>query len=550
MPTSAIPADLVPKAVYVAYNVVQTFPQPPIGDPPLPLESRVFMAASADGGRQFTNQELVSDLLHFRADFIAKDEPAQVPILQTGTEAANPQIVFTQGAAQRPSFFVYNGQKSQTFFFDIATATASQIQSILDTIPGLTGDTSVTYIGGGSTTKNVAGSTFNITFLNGATPYFLTYDGPGTLSTTSSTVAAFTGISGTVGGQVMVFYNDIFNGFDRIYYDSSRPDAGDPATPVAAASIFTSGEVGLTIADGIAAANGAPNRAGITDVPVNVDFSTTGINGINLDQVTDLTVTVNLIDDTHMDELAIILIPPPGLPSVNLLLNRIDLAGNVIGGNHPQGLPAVANGTIGEIPVPTSPITYEPVGTVFDDNAPRYLTDGVDGYFPETAFNPYIGHFQPEEDNPNKFGLPGFLGSLGAPYVGLGALQALIASPNFMTLAKGTWTLRMLDFRATPVPPPFIQIIDSWSLNFTGRIATTKGAFAPGTPFPDYAGFPGGTIQGITFPEQAFPGGTGGFGVDVPISTPFPLPIPPDTPGAPNDAITTIPGGAARHLSE
>src|SRR5439155_9340532 len=62
-PNFSYGADLVPKGVYVAYNVNQTYPQVYTPNPIL-LESRVFIAASADGARTFTTQELVSDKLH------------------------------------------------------------------------------------------------------------------------------------------------------------------------------------------------------------------------------------------------------------------------------------------------------------------------------------------------------------------------------------------------------------------------------------------------------------------------------------------------------
>ena len=103
------------------------------------------MVASADGGRSFTTQELVSDLEHFKGD-VPPNEPntPTFPVVpQTGTEATNPQIVFTQGTSSDP------------------------------------------------------------------------------------------------GGQMMVYYNDTFTNYNRIYYDVSRPDGGVASTPVAAAKVFS-----------------------------------------------------------------------------------------------------------------------------------------------------------------------------------------------------------------------------------------------------------------------------------------------------------------------
>ena len=137
--------------------------------------------------------------------------------------------------AQKPSFFTYNGVKSASFLFDVTTATPAQLINVLDTIPALDNNLQVTYIGGGSPTKNVAGATYAITFINGTNPDLLNYDGPGTLTITGALTATFTGITATAGGQMMIFYSDFFNGFNRIYYDVSRPDNRDPATPAVAA---------------------------------------------------------------------------------------------------------------------------------------------------------------------------------------------------------------------------------------------------------------------------------------------------------------------------
>jgi len=559
----AYPADLVPKAIYVAYNSVQTYPQPNFTIKPLPFESKVFMVASADGGRSFTNQELVSDVQHY-FNAINPVTGGVINPDQSGTEASNPQIVFSQGGAQRPSFFTYNGKKSSTFFFDITNASISQILAVLDTIPDLNGNVTVSYIGGasGSTVKNVAGATFAITFNNGTTPYLLKYDGPGTLTNTSATADTFTGITAVAGGQLMVFYNDFFNGFNRIYYDVSRPDGGNANAPVAAASIFSNST--FTLINPSPAA-GTP---GFTNDPIPVDFTTNGINGINnLTSITDLTVTVNAVDQTGINALSLVLIPPNGLPMVNLVMNRDNTAGQAIHpdgiNSHSQGLPNTSRASLGEIPIVGGPNTYSPVGIVFDDNAPRVISEEHDG-FPWTVTDaaPWIGHFQPEENNPDYVGLPvleatapagnlagfqypfyGAGGAFGLGGFGLGALTSLIQTPNFINLAKGTWILEAIDTHNSPAND--LQYIENWSLNFTGQIATTQGSPAQLGLFPDYTGAPGdgnAAIPGLVGAFGiGFPGGTHGFGVDLPLGSPFPLPISPDTPGASNVPVTTLP---------
>ena len=66
-------------------------------------QSRVFIVASADGGRTFTNQELVST--------------PDTTKPKAGTEAANPQFIFTQGGAVQASTFSYHGVTSSNFYF-------------------------------------------------------------------------------------------------------------------------------------------------------------------------------------------------------------------------------------------------------------------------------------------------------------------------------------------------------------------------------------------------------------------------------------------------
>ncbi len=458
--TYPYPADLVPKAIYVAYNVNQSFPQPIV--PPIQLESRVFMTASADGGHNFTNQELVSDLEHTLG---------QLNVPQTGTEASNAQIVFSQGTPVTPAVFNYNGQAAPSITLS-ATTTAAQIQANLVNLPALNGNINV---------NGAPGGPFTITFMNGVNPGLLTMTGPGSIFKFSNSQDSLTITPPPAsGGQMMVFYNDFYNGFNRIYYDVTQPDGGVASTPVASSVQFDSvGAVGIS--DGIPNpfGNGGPDLPGITNDPMAVDFSAAGdINGINLTSVDDLTVTVSLVHP-NLDELSLILVPPPGLPSVTLLLNRIDGAGTVLpSANNPQGLPG-AGGSIGSIPLNTNPVSYAPVGTVFDDAAPRIITDG-------TASAPFIGHFRPEA----------------------GSLRALINSPNFMKLAKGPWTLRAIDTKNSGNMPPPTQFIQAWHMNFTGLIATT-------------------TLGGANF------GGTTGFGTDVPIGLFTPLFTP----------IKTLPGG-------
>jgi subtilisin-like proprotein convertase family protein len=368
------PADLVPKAIYVGYNTYQSYSQssvPPSSNPAA-QQSRVFMVASADGGRSFSAQELVSDLLHHQNDPVPGDPGVTVPV--TATQASSPQIIFAQG---RP---------------------------------------------------------------------------------------------GVPGGQMMVFYNDITTNFNNIYYAVSQPDGGVASAPAVAAKVVSNNQR-MPIQDAQTNTGGGGGGGGgtgttgdipeVTDDTINVDFTGKDINSVAMKKVTDLTVTINMVEP-HMDEVSVVLIPPNGLPSVTLLLNRVDNAGNVLPGPNlpPQGLPD--NPDMGELQVGTNPNVWDPIGTVFDDSAPRVISD-------PSAVAPFIGHFQPEA----------------------ASLRSLVTRPDFLSKASGTWTLEITDFRNTGTTPAPTQYIENWSMDFTGDIGTTGGVG------------PGGTL--------------GGFGKNVPV---------------------------------
>ncbi len=485
--------DLVPKGIYVAYNVNQTYSQPN-ANPPVPLESRVFMVASADGGRTFTTQELVSDLQHLKG--------GNIP--QTGTEAANPQIIFSQGTAIKASAFSYNGVTGSSFAFT-SNSTFADVQAALDTVPILNGNVTVT---------QSVGHSFIITFLHGLNPAEFSFQGPGSF-TALGNIVTLTLAAPAPGGQMMVFYNDIYidggTTISQIFYDITQPDQGVAVAPVTGTKIFSS-NTQQAITDGVAPPTGAGGTGGTADIPgitldpIQVDLNATkDINTINLTSLDDLTVTVNLVHP-NLDELGLILVPPVGsnLPSVTLLFNHVDPLGQVVGaGTGEVGLTGA--GSIGEIFI--RPNVYNPVGTVFDDNAPRVLgfedQSGTNAVGTPTDAAPWIGHFQPEANAPAG----SFTAGAGAFHNLIALINQAIASQPGLTLAdviKGNWTLEAVDNRASGLTPPPTQFITNWSINFTGLISTTTGR----------AGTPG------------FEGGTSGFGTDVPLP------------------ITSVPGGA------
>lgn len=84
VPVSPTPG-MVPKGIYVAWNTYQTFTQNNYGV--TTNMSRVLMAASGDGGQNYTTLQYVSDA------------PISVPASGDPFNAAAPRIVFTQGTA-------------------------------------------------------------------------------------------------------------------------------------------------------------------------------------------------------------------------------------------------------------------------------------------------------------------------------------------------------------------------------------------------------------------------------------------------------------------
>jgi subtilisin-like proprotein convertase family protein len=191
---------------------------------------------------------------------------------------------------------------------------------------------------------------------------------------------------------------------------------GDGFSDVAVANL-NSGDVTILLG------SNTSNTAETTLFTSSVNITDPNINVINDFQVT-LSVT-----HPHLNELQIVLLPPTdsGLSPIYLLRNQVDAAGNTLS----QGVADQANlGTLNGFPL----------GTVFDDNAPRSITDS-------TAAAPFVGHFKPEVGS-LLFGLP------------------------FLTKAEvqGVWTLQVTDFRNDSSPT---QSVDGWKLNFSSHISTT-----------------------------------------------------------------------------
>ena len=265
------------------------------------------------------------------------------------------------------------------------------------------------------------------------------------------------------GGQLMFFWNAspwyISPTFNQIDMASSQPDGGVATQPAVAEQIFQSHQdTPIPISDGAK----PPSGSNVNSIPVPtysyIDVNLTDSNfEASLD---DLEVDLNLVYP-NLNQLAITLTNPQGL-TLTLVDNRTDPITGKDDYKPQQGLPdgsanmGVLTDTIG------NNIFYHPddgqdpelpaLGTVFDDNAERVISD-------PNAAAPYIDHFRPE----------GGFGDTAS------SLHALISGG--VASVDGTWKLTIWEEIHTgtnPLPPQFLI---NWSLNFTGQISNKPSGF-------------------------------------------------------------------------
>ena len=265
------------------------------------------------------------------------------------------------------------------------------------------------------------------------------------------------------GGQLMFFWNAspwyISPTFNQIDMASSQPDGGVATQPAVAEQIFQSHQdTPIPISDGAK----PPSGSNVNSIPVPtysyIDVNLTDSNfEASLD---DLEVDLNLVYP-NLNQLAITLTNPQGL-TLTLVDNRTDPITGKDDYKPQQGLPdgsanmGVLTDTIG------NNIFYHPddgqdpelpaLGTVFDDNAERVISD-------PNAAAPYIDHFRPE----------GAFGDTAS------SLHALISGG--VASVDGTWKLTIWEEIHTgtnPLPPQFLI---NWSLNFTGQISNKPSGF-------------------------------------------------------------------------
>ncbi|HZY90753.1 MAG TPA: proprotein convertase P-domain-containing protein, partial [Gemmataceae bacterium] len=318
------------------------------------------------------------------------------------------------------------------------------------------------------------------------------------------------------GGQLVFVWNDF--GANNIVSDTSQPDNGVLATPVATPAVFTDNNpngfsqppgtppppirTGHNVLDAIASSGTPPN------IPVTTSFTQT-LTSIdpNFTTVGDLDVGMSFFGD-HLNEIQITLTAVDaqgrtlgtfGVGSngmVTLLQNRLGADGKAPTIPPPAvGLPDIA-GLGGVVISPPNNLIWHPAEAVFDQQAARAINDpGLTA----SAGSPFIGHFRPEDDStifggsPNLNGGPSGIEGLNA-YSGLTRTQLL----------NSTWTLSFTDFVSEGNNPP-PQFLDFWSLKFSSNISTT------------------------------------GFGTDVKVASPFgDKPLPAEIPGAKAAPFPTV----------
>ena len=250
----------------------------------------------------------------------------------------------------------------------------------------------------------------------------------------------------TIGGRTTS--NDPIPG--TAFSDASRPDNGNPNRP-AVASGKKRYDVGRTINDGISPPQGAPagtpDTPGVTNATFDVNLSDLG--NLTADSpITDLNFGLGIF---HPDpsQLSVEVISPAG--------DRVVLFGNWMNGlgqkptaGQTYGLETGGNNGVGVRTFATNPIRANFVGTVFDDEAPRYINDGVLGT--RRVSDPYAYNLKTD----SVFG---------------GLLSTLYAGKTANDLV-GTWTVRILDVRNSGSPPPFQQLTFV-ELHASGYISNT-----------------------------------------------------------------------------
>jgi subtilisin-like proprotein convertase family protein len=335
----------------------------------------------------------------------------------------------------------------------VATANINAaVTSVTITNPGsgYTSAPTVAFSGGGGSgaagTANVSGVVTGVTITNGGNGY-----------TSAPTLAFIGGGGANAAGAV-----NISGAVTAVFVNN--PGGGYSTPPTVT---FTGG-----------GGSGATATAVITSPAFVMNVN---ITDPNFGAVTDLDVTLNIVHP-HLAQLRITLTNPAG-NTITLVNNRLRASDG--GSNAPAGLPDVTN--LGTLLGGNGPQTHN-VGTVFDDQAPRFIND-------TTALAPYIGHFRPES----------------------GTLASLLSGN-----VNGAWQLTITDnIHDSSIPAPG-QFLNGWSMTFTSRISTT--GFGTDAFLPDPNGANGlvktvtGSASNVYPLANTGPYGTPGVGPGISVA--------------------------------
>ena len=477
------------KAVYVAWNTNATPTQLPVFVNTIFNPNKIFVAASSDGGFNFTNSMPV-------------DDDGYIADTVRGTYGATtPQIVFSPGGnATAPGQLAFawsstrNGNLTiDRSFPDLGNATAPIAGSqrfvgtggfITDASPGTAPPLFIT--------PAISPVRFDPFVPTGTAGYLgsilVTFNAPVVANTFTSTVPDVISILNlTNGANITANYQVV--GID-LANNTIVTGANTTNTFLIQANQPLAHLTSVTLAANTTLV-GVGN--GTVDIRRTTFFPQVILPGSITDpltRVTDLNVSLDL-KSTNLDEVAVQLLYFAGNTTVTeaniragtvaptrrvlLFQNRQDEGGNATTptGQPTRGLPSAggSNATnLGAFRFPTNGggFVFNTVGTTFDQQAPRPINDPAN-------IQPYVGSFSPEFYG--GFGTSAtYLDSNG--FVNIPFSQLSGFNTSNATQLVGTWVLAVNDYRSDgnqSTPPRPLQQLGSWSLNFTSHINSGLG---------------------------------------------------------------------------
>ncbi|HKI38793.1 MAG TPA: proprotein convertase P-domain-containing protein, partial [Gemmataceae bacterium] len=393
-PTGANTAG-VNKALYVAYNTTNKTP----ANAPNNWEANVIMATgSGDGGTNWAAPQIVSD---------GGNTPA-IPNGGVTPHYSDPQLVFTQGSADGrvtggQLTFAWNDYGNNTFQLD-----ASQPDNAVAANPAAA---SYSFNGGTGTFLDAGSFVSSVSINNGGNNY--------------TTGNVLTAAGGTIYPAAPPTETPGPQPGSQATFNTTENNSPGPVTGVSIGNPgFYIVRPGTPNTATGGAGSGASLNLGFTDVPETRTYTDNVILPNNFN-VNDLQVTLDLTDP-RVQDLTIELDAPGVSPGNGIFLVEYPTS-------------KISGANLGEIT--TGGTTYD-VGTVFDDDAPRSISDA-------SFTAPYIARFTPQ------------VGKLDIPGVTTGT-----------NVDNGSWTLRVTDNVNDNTATAPVESVDNWTLTFS-HISTT-----------------------------------------------------------------------------